>query len=182
MIVVEETSAQDAKEDGKRATSREAAGAPAAKKSKPSTLSTAEQAFVNQLKPPVAKIADKTRKIPVRWVKGKRSTKQQGARVNDVKTATLAKRPDKFPGQCLSVVGGQLWCGACYSNVGSAIVSIKQHVNGREHIKKVQIKTAGSESGTQMLRTITEYKETVKDNTSRYLLQRLHRLFYRFLV
>ena len=39
------------------------------KKSKPSTLSTAEQAFVNQFKPPVAKIADKTRKIAVRWVK-----------------------------------------------------------------------------------------------------------------
>ena len=59
--------------------------------------------------------------------------------MNDVTPATLAKRPDKFPGQFLSVVGGQLWCGACYSNVGSAMVSIKQHVNGQEHIKKVQI-------------------------------------------
>ena len=38
VIVVVEASAQDAKEDGKRATSREAAGAPAAKKSKPFQL------------------------------------------------------------------------------------------------------------------------------------------------
>ena len=45
------------------------------------------------------------------------------------------------------------------------MVSIKKHVNGQEHIKKVQIKTAGSERGTKMLQSIAAYKETVKDNT-----------------
>jgi len=42
-----------------------------AKKCKPSTLSSGEQAFVNQFKPAVSKIAAKERKITVRWVKGK---------------------------------------------------------------------------------------------------------------
>ena len=138
VTVVGETSAQDSEEHGKRATSREggeASEAPAAKKSKPSTLSTAEQAFVNQFKPPVAKLADKARKISVRWVKGKQSTKKQGTRKSDVTPATLAKRPDEFPGQLLSVVGGQLWCGACYTNVGSATAMIKQHVRTRAHQK-----------------------------------------------
>ena len=105
VTVVGETSAQDSEEHGKRATSREggeASEAPAAKKSKPSTLSTAEQAFVNQFKPPVAKIADKQRKISLRWVKGKQSTKKQGTRKSDVTPATLAKRPDEFPGQFLN--------------------------------------------------------------------------------
>ena len=67
------------------------------------------------------------------------STKKEGGRVNDVTPATLAKRPDKSPGQFLSVMGGQLWYDACYSNVVSTMVSITQHVNGQEHIKKVPI-------------------------------------------
>jgi hypothetical protein len=49
---------------------------------------------------------------------------------------------------------------ACYSNVSSAMVSIKQHVNGKEHIKKVKIKTARAERGTRMLQSIAAYKET----------------------
>ena len=142
VIVVGEESAQDGKEDGKRATSHEAAEAPAAKKCKSSTLSSGQQAFVNQFKPAVSKIAVKERKIPVRWVQGKQSTKKQGGRVHDVSVLTLAKRPAQFPDQFLSIMGGQLWCGACHSNVGSGVSSIVLHVKGVEHVKKVQIKTA----------------------------------------
>ena len=86
VLVVAEESVQDGKEDGKRATSPEAAGGPAAKKSKPSTLSAGEQAFVDKFKPAVAKLAGKKRKIPVRHVKGKKSTKKQGARVGKKST------------------------------------------------------------------------------------------------
>ena len=65
VIVLGEESAQDGK-DGKRATNHEASGAPAAKKSKPSTLSAGEQAFVDKFKPAVSKIAAKERKFSVR--------------------------------------------------------------------------------------------------------------------
>ena len=77
VLVVGEESAQDGKEDGKRATSRETSGAPAAKKSKPSTLSTEEQAFVTKFMPTVPKIADKQHKISVRWVKGNFGSRQR---------------------------------------------------------------------------------------------------------
>lgn len=163
VLFVGEMSVQDEKEDATRAASDEAA--PAAKKSKPSPLSADQQAFVAQFKPPASKIQAKERKISVCWVKGKKSTKKQGGRVADVSVVTLAKRPEQFLVQFLSVMGGQLWCGACYTNVGSATQSVRQHVKGMEHVKKVQIKTAGGERGTRILQSIAEYKETVKADT-----------------
>jgi hypothetical protein len=92
VTVIGEESELDGK-DGKRATD-EASGAPAAKKSKPSTLSAEEQVFVANFKPVVSKLAVKERKFSVRYVKGKKSTKKQGARVTDVNPGTLAKRPE----------------------------------------------------------------------------------------
>lgn len=133
VLFVGEKSVQDEKEDATRAASDEAA--PAAKKSKPSPLSADQQAFVAQFKPPASKIQAKERKISVCWVKGKKSTKKQGGRVADVSVVTLAKRPEQFLVQFLSVMGGQLWCGACYTNVGSATQSVRQHVKGMEHVK-----------------------------------------------
>lgn len=86
--IIGQQSAQHHKEDGKRATEC-VNDAAAAKKAKTSTLSTEQQSFVSKFNPAPAKI-DKERKISTRNVKGRlNSLKKQGARLNDVKGATI---------------------------------------------------------------------------------------------
>jgi cobalamin biosynthesis protein CobT len=95
--IIGQQSAQHHKEDGKRATEC-VNDAAAAKKAKTSTLSTEQQSFVSKFNPAPAKI-DKERKISTRNVKGRlNSLKKQGARLNDVKGATIAKRLQEFSG------------------------------------------------------------------------------------
>jgi hypothetical protein len=126
VCIIGQQSAQHHKEDGKRATEG-VNDAAAAKKAKTSTLSTEQQSFVSKFNPAPAKI-DKERKISTRNVKGRlNSLKKQGARFNDVKGATIAKRLQEFSGNFLSLVSGQLWCAACSSNVGSAKSAVEQH-------------------------------------------------------
>ena len=97
--IIGQQSAQHHKEDGKRATEC-VNDAAAAKKAKTSTLSTEQQSFVSKFNPAPAKI-DKERKISTRNVKGRlNSLKKQGARLNDVKGATIAKRLQEFSGLC----------------------------------------------------------------------------------
>jgi len=72
--------------------------AAAAKKAKSSTLSPEQQLFVSKFNPAPAKI-DKERKIATRHVKGcLNSLKKQGARLNDVKGATIVDRLQEFSG------------------------------------------------------------------------------------
>ena len=87
------------------------------------------------------------------------------ARVADVKGTTLSKRPQEFPGHFLSIVSGQVYCGACHTNIGSAKTAVRQHTEGKEHIQKVHSKVAGSDRGTKILECITAYKVMVKDST-----------------
>jgi cobalamin biosynthesis protein CobT len=124
--IIGEQSAQHHMEDGKRATEG-VNDAATAKKAKTSTLSTEQQSFVCRFNPVPAKI-DKERKIATRHVKGRlNSLKKQGARLNDVKGATIANSLQEFSGNFLSLVSGQLWCAACFSNVGSAKSAVDQH-------------------------------------------------------
>ncbi len=161
--IIGERSAQHHKEDGKRATEGVNDTA-AAKKAKTSTLSTEQQSFVSRFNPAPAKI-DKERKIATRHVKGRlNSLKKQGARLNDVKGATIVKRLQELSGNFLSLVSGQLWCGACSSNVGSAKSAVEQHCKGQEHLRKVQRKIAGSDRGTKIIESIQAYKDIVKDS------------------
>ena len=128
--------------------------AAAAKKAKTSTLSTEQQSFVSKFNPAPAKI-DKERKIATHHVKGRlNSLKKQGARLNDVKGATIAKRLQEFSGNFLSLVSGQLWCAACSSNVGSAKSAVEQHCTGQEHLRKVQRKIDGSACSMPLLERI----------------------------
>jgi hypothetical protein len=162
--IIGEKSAQHHKEDGKRATEG-VNDAAAAKKSKTSTLSTEQQSFVSMFNPAPAKI-DKERKIATRHVKGRlKSLKKQGARSNDVKGTEIAYPPQEFPGHFLSMVTGQLWCGACYTNVASAKCAVKQHTKGKEHLKKVHSKIAGSERGPKIIECIAAYTDNVKEST-----------------
>ena len=162
--IIGERSEQHHKEDGKRATEG-VDDAAAAKKAKSSTLSTEQQSFVSKFNPAPAKI-DKERKISTRHVKGHlNSLKKQGARFNDVKGATIAKRLQEFSGNFLSLVSGQLWCAACSSNVGSAKSAVEQHCKGQEHLRKVQRKIDGSDRGTKIIESIQAYKDIVKDST-----------------
>ena len=43
------------------------------------------------------------------------------------KPETLAKRPKQFPGNHLKVANGQLWCGACFKNIGSGKKAVEDH-------------------------------------------------------
>ena len=97
--IIGQQSAQHHKEDGKRAKECVCENdAAAAKKAKTSTLSTEQQSFVSKFNPAPAKI-DEERKIATRHVKGRlNSLKKQGARLNDVKGATIAKRLQEFSG------------------------------------------------------------------------------------
>ena len=95
--IIGEQSAQHHKEDGKRATAG-VNDAAAAKKAKTSTLSTEQESFVCRFNPAPAKI-DKERKIATHHVKGRlNSLKKQGARLNDVKGATIVERLQEFSG------------------------------------------------------------------------------------
>jgi hypothetical protein len=166
--IIGERSDQHHKEDGKRATEG-VDDAAAAKKAKSSTLSTDQQSFVSKFNPDPAKI-DKERKIATRHVKGSlNSLKKQGARLNDVKGATIVKRLQEFSGNFLSLVSRQLWCGACSSNVCSSNVRsaksvVEQYCKGQEHLRKVQRKIDGSDSGTKIIESIQAYKDIVKDS------------------
>lgn len=97
--IIGQQSAQHHKEDGKRAKECVCENdAAAAKKAKTSTLSTEQQSFVSKFNPAPAKI-DKERKISTRNVKGRlNSLKKQGARLNDVKGATIVERLQEFSG------------------------------------------------------------------------------------
>ena len=154
--IIGQQSAQHHKEDGKRAKECVCENdAAAAKKAKTSTLSTEQQSFVSKFNPAPAKI-DKERKISTRNVKGRfNSLKKQGARLNDVKGATIAKRLQEFSGNFLSLVSGQLWCAACSSNVGSAKSAVEQHCTGQEHLRKVQRKIDGSACSMPLLEKIS---------------------------
>jgi hypothetical protein len=117
--IIGQQSAQHHKEDGKRATEC-VNDAAAAKKAKTSTLSTEQQSFVSKFNPAPAKI-DKERKISTRNVKGRlNSLKKQGARLNDVKGATIAKRLQEFSGNFLSLVCSQTPPTLALRNVSSA--------------------------------------------------------------
>jgi hypothetical protein len=52
---------------------------------------------------------------------------KSGARKHDVKPETLKKRLLDFADQFLQVQGGQLYCGACCTNVGSSKSDARQH-------------------------------------------------------
>ena len=85
--------------------------------------------------------------------------------MNDVKGSAIAKCPQEFPGQFLSIVSNQLWCGACHTNVGSAKYAVQQHTEGKKHLPKVHSKIAGSERGPKIIECIAAYKDSVKEST-----------------
>ena len=91
------------------------------------TLTEAEENFTKKFRPAASKI-DKERKIHLRHVKGRGSSiKKQGARKHDVKPETMNKRLVDFPNELLQVIGGQLYCGACFTNIGSCKSDARQH-------------------------------------------------------
>jgi hypothetical protein len=82
-------------------------------------LTQEEERFTAKFRPAASKI-EKARKITLRHVSGRGSSmKKQGTRKHDVKPDTLKQRLLDFPDQFFQVQGGQLYCGACCTNVGS---------------------------------------------------------------
>ena len=125
------------------------------------TLTEEEENFAKKFRPAASKI-DKERKIPLRHVSGRVSSiKKQGARKHDVKPETMKQRLMDFPNQFLQVLGGQLYCGACSTNVGSSKSDAWQHCNTMQHTKNVQRKIAGTLRGVQLLKCIADYKGVV---------------------
>jgi hypothetical protein len=108
------------------------------------TLTAEQHKFAKQFHPAASKI-DQPRKIHTRHVTGRgASIKKQGTRRHDVKPGTLHKRLLNFPDQFLQAQGGQLFCAACCTNVGSSNSAVKQHLQTMQHTTKVQQKLAGS--------------------------------------
>jgi hypothetical protein len=85
------------------------------------------------------------------------STKKQGARCNDVKGATLAKRPTKFPGQGLRVANGQLYCGTCGHNIGSGLEDVKKHCRTVKHKQNLEEKDQGASNCDAISTALEEY-------------------------
>ena len=63
--------------------------------------------------------------------------RQNGSRKDDVKPETMKERIREHPGQHFQIVTGQLWCGACKCNVGSARVAVRRHVLTKKHTEKL---------------------------------------------
>jgi len=125
------------------------------------TLTEEEENCAKKFRPAASKI-DKERKIPLRHVSGRGSSiKKQGARKHDVKPETMKQRLMDFPNQFLQVLGGQLYCGVCCTNVGSSKSDARQHCNTMQHTKNVQKKIAGTQRRVQLLKCITDYKGVV---------------------
>ncbi len=104
------------------------------------TLTEEEENFAKKFRPPASKI-DKERKIPLRHVSGRGSSiKKQGARKHDVTPETMKQRLMDFPNQFLQVLGGQLYCGSYYTNVGSCKSDVRQHCNTMQYTRNVQKK------------------------------------------
>ena len=73
----------------------------------------------------------------------------------------MKQRLMDFPNQFLQVLGGQLYCGACCTNVGSCKSDARQYCNTMQHTRNVQKKIAGTQRGVQLLKCITDYKGVI---------------------
>ena len=103
-------------------------------------LTEEEEVFAKKFQSPVSKI-EKTRKKDLRQVSDRGvSLKKQGARNHDVKPETMIQRLLDFPNQFLQVLGGQLYCGACCTNVGSSKSDANQDCITMQHTTNVQKK------------------------------------------
>ena len=154
-IVLEQSGTADS-------TGPSSAGTEAPAKKAKMTLTAEQEKFAKQFHPAASKI-DRPRKIPTRHVTGRgASMKKQGARRHDVKPDTLQKRLLNFPDQFLQAQGGQLFCAACCTNVGSSTSGVRQHLQTMQHTTKVQQKIAGSRHGVRLQECITEYKGVVR--------------------
>ena len=154
-IVLEQSGTADS-------TGASSAGTKAPAKKANMTLTTEQEKFAKQFHPAASKI-DRPRKIPTRHVTGRgASMKKQGARRHDVKSDTLQKRLLNFPDQFLQAQGGQLFCAACCTNVGSSTSGVSQHLQTMQHTTQVQQKIAGSRHGVRLQECITEYKGVVR--------------------
>ena len=143
-------------------TGASSAGTEAPAKKAKITLTAEQEKFAKQFRPPASKI-DRPRKIPTRHLTGRgASIKKQGTRRHDVKPGTLQKRLLNFPDQFLQAQGGQLFCAACCTNVGSSNSAVKQHLQTMQHTTKVQQKLAGSRDGVRLLECIAQYKGVVR--------------------
>ena len=146
-------------------TGASSAGTEAPAKKAKMTLTAEQEKFAKQFHPAASKI-DRPRKIPTRHVTGRgASMKKQGTRRYDVKPGTLEKRLLNFPDQFLEAQGGQLFCVACCTNAGSSKSDVTQHLNTKQHTRKVQQKNAGSRHGVRLLECITEYKGVVRSQS-----------------
>ena len=132
--------------------------------------------FVTKHAPPAAAVAS-ARKVTVRnvWPKaiakkplraGKGrggSKKKQGTRKNDVSAKTLLKRVAEWPGHMLKACGGQLWCGACGKNIGSAKQDVRKHCEQVESHKVALANLAKADSNMAQLQSaLHDYKDMVK--------------------
>lgn len=66
------------------------------------------------------------------------STKKNGGRRNDVSTVRMPERLKDFPGHSLSIEGGQLWCRACASDIGSSRQAVADHCKRSKHLQNLK--------------------------------------------
>ncbi len=59
------------------------------------------------------------------------------------------------------MLGGQLYCGTCSTNVGSSKSDARQYCNTMKHTKNVQRKIADTQRGVHLLKCIADYKGVV---------------------
>ena len=58
-----------------------------------------------------------------------------------------------------------MYCGTCYTNVGSSKSDVRQYCKRMHHTTKVHQKIAGSQRGVQLLQSITDYKVVVSSQS-----------------
>jgi hypothetical protein len=149
---------------GKRAATGGTQDETSSKKTK-NSMTAEQETFVQKFKTAPSKV-DKLRKLAIRHVDGRDSSKYKNAsRRSDVKPATLTKRLNEFPTHFLKITAGQLFCETWSRNVGSSKDSVNDHISSKLHTTKMRERQAGSVGGVKLLACITDYKDTVSSES-----------------
>ena len=129
-------------------------------------LSPRTQSFVSKFQPAPAKI-DKKRKVPISRppIGKKKARKKNGSRVSDVSIKTARKRLAEHPGESLQIEGGQLYCEACKTNVGSSVTACRVHCACDSH-KEAMLSFNSSRVNLDALKAaVQEFSDQIQEET-----------------
>lgn len=110
---------------------------------------------------PVAKCAEKARKVAILHPRG--SSMTHGQRQDDVSASTIRKRLRENPHQGFATKHGGLFCMGCATNIGSSASSVRKHRETKKHLyrkKRAAQSVANKEAIGQALEI---FKDQVDD-------------------